>query len=477
MKPVVQRRLRGAKANPDQTGYKETQKPRIRVAAYCRVSTSSDVQLGSLETQMKIFEQRIREHPGWELVNIYADEGISGTCVSRRKQFQRMIRDAESGKIDFIITKSLSRFARNTMECLKYVRELKSHGVYILFEKENIDTQSGMSEMLLTVMAAFAQEESRSISDHVKWGVRKRFEEGTPRWSKLYGYRLDEGGSYVIEEEEAAIIRRIFQMYLMGYSTREIGKALNDKGIPSPKGCKWENTTISMALSNERYAGDLVMQKYIRKSYLGGHSVANDETEIPSYLVEDHHEGIVSKEIYQKVQTVKQMRKQVTGQTSQYPYEHTEMRCPCCGRPLVLRRISVKTATLAWGCFENGGCGKFAIREKKLNALMAECYRVRWGEETPGKKDNRFFGVNYGWLSDKVKQISLTEENITVKWRDNTKTQKEVTYIRREKRPAEVARQYWKFLSGCPGGRYNPSLLVYPEKKEGNEDEYRQFEA
>lgn len=160
-----------------------------RVAAYCRVSTDTEAQSASLETQIAAFRQRIAQRPGWKLVDIYADEGVSGTSAKKRRAFQRMLADCEAGRIDYIITKSISRFARNTLECLSYIRHLQSLGVQVLFEKENIDTGSHFSEMVLTVLAAFAQEESRSISANVTWSIRKKFEAGEARWCGWYGYR------------------------------------------------------------------------------------------------------------------------------------------------------------------------------------------------------------------------------------------------------------------------------------------------
>ena len=163
----------------------------VRVAVYARVSTDQEIQQSSLAEQMKAFRAKIAEHPGWALVDVYADEGISGTSVKKRKAFLRMMEDCEAGKVDYVMTKSISRFARNTVECLSYVRRLQSIGVQVFFEKEGIDTGTAVSEMLLTVLAAFAQEESRSISENLKWGIRKRFAKGVGRWTPTYGFRQD----------------------------------------------------------------------------------------------------------------------------------------------------------------------------------------------------------------------------------------------------------------------------------------------
>lgn len=208
----------------------------VRVAVYARVSTDQEIQLHSLEEQMKAFRAKIAQHPGWMLVDVYADEGISGTSVKKRKEFLRMMEDCEAGKVDYIMAKSISRFARNTVECLSYVRHLQSIGVQLYFEKEGLDTATSVSELILTVMAAFAQEESRSISENLKWGIRKRFESGESRWTKTYGYRKTKDGEIVIEPDEAAIVRMIFKMYQYGIPMTDILDELTFIQAPSARG-------------------------------------------------------------------------------------------------------------------------------------------------------------------------------------------------------------------------------------------------
>lgn len=188
MENIQIKRPRNQRRNSVEKEHDREAKDKIRVAAYCRVSTDSDQQEMSFETQVEVYQKKISENPDWEFAGVYSDEGITGTKAEARPGFQKMIKDAEDGKIDRIITKSISRFARNTLDCIAYVRHLKDIGTTILFEKENIDTGSSYSEMLLTVLAAFAQEESRSISANITWGVRKRFEEGQERWAHIYGY-------------------------------------------------------------------------------------------------------------------------------------------------------------------------------------------------------------------------------------------------------------------------------------------------
>ena len=254
-----------------------------RIAVYARVSTALETQQLSLESQMVGFQKKIAENPGWQLVEVYADEGITGTSVRRRGQFLKMIADAKAGKFDTIMTKSISRFARNTVECLAFERELKEHGVNIIFEKENLDTSTAISEMLLTVLAAFAQEESRSISENLKWGIRKRYERGQFRWCATYGYRLDEEKNIVIEPEEAEIVRMIFDLYRRGGSAPDIAEELNAAGVSSPRGKTWTPTTVLFILKSEKYVGDMILQKYFTLDHIKHKTVRNDKESVAKY--------------------------------------------------------------------------------------------------------------------------------------------------------------------------------------------------
>ena len=197
------------------TSLYKNQEGKLRVAAYCRVSTDSDEQKGSFDSQVETYTRMIEANSQWQFAGIYADEGVTGTSAEKRPQFMKMIRDCDDGKVDLIITKSISRFARNIVECLTYVRHLNGIGVNIVFESSRIDTRQKYSEMLLTVLAAFAQEESRSISENTIWGIRKRFEEGVAKWTHLYGYEKKGDVEYIIVPEQAKIVRKIFNMYLI----------------------------------------------------------------------------------------------------------------------------------------------------------------------------------------------------------------------------------------------------------------------
>lgn len=309
------------------------------MAAYCRVSTDSKAQETSIETQRAYFEHEIGNHPGWKLVQIYADQGVTGTISMKRPAFRQMIEDALAGKIDYILIKSISRFSRNTVDCLQYVRMLREKGVYLHFEKENIDTSSAYSEMLMTVLAAFAQEESVSISENIAWSFRKKYEAGIPRRFVLFGYRLDEDGEYRIVGEEAAVVREAFTLYEHGYSHKQIANAFNQKGYKSPTGLRWQETTIHRMLDNEKYVGDVMMQKRVTLDPLTHREVKNDQTVYPSYYVQDHHAAIIDRAQYNRVRKIRAMCNSKLGPL-QYPYDD-KLVCPICGQRLIQRRSDV----------------------------------------------------------------------------------------------------------------------------------------
>ena len=260
------------------------QSGKIRVAAYCRVSTDTEDQKTSFDAQVKHYTELIGSNLEWELAGIFADEGITGTSAAKRPEFQRMLKECEEGKIDLVLTKSISRFARNTLECLTYVRHMNNLGVHIVFESNNIDTRTAFSEMILTVLAAFAQEESRSISQNTSWGIRKRFEEGVTRWCRLYGYEKTSKGEYQIVPEQAAVVQKIFDLYEHGESIQGICRYLASFGIKSPTGePKWTNSAVHTLLVNERYTGDILLQKFLTEDHLSHKVVKNDSTEVPIF--------------------------------------------------------------------------------------------------------------------------------------------------------------------------------------------------
>lgn len=279
-----------------------------RVAAYARVSTDMEEQLTSYEAQVSYYTNYIKSRRDWEFVDIYTDSGITGTSIKRRKGFKRMIADAMAGKIDLIITKSVSRFARNTVDSLTAIRQLKEKGTECYFEKENIWTFDGKGELLLTIMSSIAQEEARSISENCTWGQRKRFADGkvTVPFKSFLGYDRGADGNLVVNEEQAKLVRRIYGMYLQGKSTYAIAEILTGEGIPTPAGKRiWYTSSVKSILTNEKYKGDALLQKTYTADFLTKKKKIN-KGEIPQYYVKNNHEAIINPEIFDKVQNMMQ---------------------------------------------------------------------------------------------------------------------------------------------------------------------------
>ena len=283
----------------DKAKYQQT-----RMAAYCRVSTDSAEQKTSYETQKQVYTDMIAKRKDWEMVGIYADEGISGTRADKRPEFNRMIKDCLSGKIDYIITKSVSRFARNTVECLEYVRMLKARNIGILFEEQNIDTLKCDSELYLVIYAGFAQSESESMSKNITWAFRKNFEEGKVviNYKRMIGYRKGEDGKPEIVPEEAEIVRNIFDWFLSGKTPREIVEMLLADGIQTKCGkIKWQVSSILRILKNEKFCGDAILQKTVTLDCISKTHKKNTG-EAPMYYVHNNHDPIVSRETFNKAQ-------------------------------------------------------------------------------------------------------------------------------------------------------------------------------
>jgi DNA invertase Pin-like site-specific DNA recombinase len=314
---------------------------KLKVCAYARVSTDSLKQEDSLENQTSTYERIITSNPAYEYVGIYADQGISGYSENR-PAFQSMVEKARAGEIDLIITKSVSRFARNTVTVLKVARELKELGVGIFFEEQNINTLSGDGEMMLTVLASFAQEESRSMSENNKWTMKKKFEKGEimVNTKRFMGYDKNEYGELIINPKEAKIVQRIFNMYLQGIGSFKIAAKLNEEGIQSITGKKWQDTTIRGMLKNEKYKGDCILQKYYTPENMRGRTVRNNG-EVQAYYIEENHPAIVSVEDWEKVQQLMEKRKKkrkigaggVEKYKNRYPLSGM-LICPHCGKTL-----------------------------------------------------------------------------------------------------------------------------------------------
>ncbi len=282
-----------------------------KVAAYARVSTDNEEQLSSYAAQVDYYTRYIQSKEEWEFVEIYTDEGISATNTKKRDGFNRMIQDALDGKIDLIVTKSVSRFARNTVDTLTTVRKLKDHGVEVYFEKENIYTFDTKGELLITIMGSLAQEESRSISENTTWGQRKRFADGKVSlpYKKFLGYERGENGIPQIVEKEAKIVKMIYRLFLEGKTTSGIARHLTKLKIPTPGGKeKWTTSTIRSILTNEKYKGDALLQKSYTVDFLTKKKKKN-EGEVPQYYVENSHEAIISPEVFDMVQYEFEKRK------------------------------------------------------------------------------------------------------------------------------------------------------------------------
>lgn len=282
----------------------------LRVAAYCRVSTLQEQQESSYEAQVNHYQEKIQNHPGWKLAGIYADDGKSATSTKKRLDFQAMIEDCMAGKIDMVLTKSISRFARNTVDALTNIRKLKEKNIPVIFEKESINTMEGSGELLLTILSSQAQEESRNISENCHWGIVRKFEEGKVmvNHSRFLGYTKDKDGNLVIVPEEAQLVRRIYKLYLEGNSSYRVKRILEAEGIPTVTGKKtWSATTIDRMLSNEKYMGDALQQKTYTVDFLTKKKVKNNGI-VPQYYIENDHEAIIPKELFYRVQEEKARR-------------------------------------------------------------------------------------------------------------------------------------------------------------------------
>jgi site-specific DNA recombinase len=358
----------------DGMGKSKNKLHKIRVAAYCRVSTDSDAQLESLETQKSHYESYIMSRSDWTFAGLYYDEGITGTKKDKRPELMRMIADCEAGKIDLIVTKSISRFSRNTTDCLELVRKLLSLHIPIYFEKENINTQTMESELFLSILSSMAESESVSIAENNKWSIQKRFENGTFKISyPPYGYNWD-GQQMTVNEEQAAIVREIFSAVLSGKSSTAVAKALNARGIPAKRGGKWNATTIRSMIANEKYTGDCLFQKTYTDSEFNRHVNHGEKNQ---YVAHNHHEAIVS---HKDAEAAKAMisqhakEKGLLAKTGKYQNRYVfsgKIICGECGSTFK-RRTHYCTGSqyVAWTCTthieDKTKCSMKYIRDDKL---------------------------------------------------------------------------------------------------------------
>lgn len=363
---------------------------KVRVAAYCRVSTDSEEQHESLETQKDHYSKFIKSNCEWEYAGLYYDEGISGTKKERREGLLTLISDCEKGLIDLVYTKSISRFSRNTTDCLEIVRKLLDYGVFVYFEKENLNTESMESELMLSVLSSLAERESVSISENEKWSARKRFEKGTYTISyPPYGYE-NKNGEMKVVIEQAPVVKQIFADALSGKGTHAIAVSLNKKDIPSKKGGKWTASSISAILRNEKYTGDVIFQKTYTDSNFKRHI---NRGEKDKYLCQNHHEQIISHEDFEKVQKVLRQRgleKGIDCDTDKYLNRYAfsgRIVCGECGS-VFKRRIHYKPSGnyIAWCCNQHiedkNSCSMKYITDEAIKyAFLIMMNKLQFGRE------------------------------------------------------------------------------------------------
>lgn len=392
-------------ANKIATGNVSSEKPKIRVAAYCRVSTEQDEQLNSFENQVNYYTEYISKNEDFELAGIYADEGISGTQTKKREEFMKMIHDCEAGKIDFIITKSISRFARNTQDCLTYSRKLKNLGIGIKFEKENINTMDGTGELLFTILSSLAQDESRSISENCRWGIRTQYKAGIYHidTGNFYGYDKDEKGKLIVNKEEAKVVKWLYEMFLDGNDPAVLAKMLNEQGIPSCKNKSWVGSTIKSMLRNEKHKGDAILQKTFISDFLTNTKTKN-EGHLPQYYITDDHEPIVSREIWDAANLELDRRenyikeyglKNMGKATDKNPFT-CRVICGECGR--IYRR---RTFTRTWGYKKVWMCSQHFVEKGVSN-----CNNTKLNE------DRLFEALGYAW-----NELIAKRESQLAKWK------------------------------------------------------------
>jgi site-specific DNA recombinase len=319
----------------------------LNVAAYARVSSGKDAMLHSLSAQVSYYSEKIQKHTGWKYCGVYADEAATGT-KDNREQFQKLLEKCRAGSVDLILTKSISRFARNTVTLLETIRELKKLGVDVLFEEQNIHSMSSDGELMLTILASYAQEESLSASENRKWQIRKDFEQGKIGSITIFGYRRNSDGVLEIEPAEAEIVRMIFADYLSGMGGGKIANKLNEMGIRTAQGNLWTSPRIKELLSNEKYIGNMLLQKYYRNNHIEKKKMQN-HGELPMFLVEEAHEAIIDLETFERVQKMiadRQERYSYQGATNRYPLSGM-IQCGCCGKNYQRR---VYKNRIAWNC-------------------------------------------------------------------------------------------------------------------------------
>ncbi|WP_350342334.1 recombinase family protein [Proteinivorax tanatarense] len=378
----------------------KSSKDKKRIGVYVRVSTDSAEQEKSYDLQVNYFKELVDKNPDWELVEIFADHGLSGTSTKKRVAFNRMMERCQNKEIDYIITKSISRFARNTLLALQSIRLLKSIGVGVWFQKENIDTLDGKGELFLTILSSMAQEESRSISTNTKWAISKKFQAGDIHMPTTYflGYDTDESGNVVINDEQAEVVRRIYKEFLAGKGTPTIAKRLSKEGVPTARGNKhWTSYAVYQILNQEKYMGHCLAQKSVTIDFLTKKRVVNKDIE-PQYFVKNTHPAIISEDVWNLVQQeLKRRRKMRTDPDNKYrqcfsgkSVFSNKLFCAECGRPVLRRRLTStknkeKYRFTAWQCrvaahkdpdFKDCNC-RYVWEEELEKGFMKTLYEMK----------------------------------------------------------------------------------------------------
>lgn len=396
----------------------------LRTAAYARVSSGKDAMLHSLSAQVSYYNNLIQSNPEWLFCGVYADEALTGTKDSR-ENFQKLLSECRAGRIDLVITKSISRFARNTVTLLETVRELKEIGVDVFFEEQNIHSLSPDGEFMLTLLGSYAQEESYSASENKKWQIRRDFEQGKVSSITMLGYKRNHDGVLEIIPEEAETVRMIFNSYLSGMGKTAIANKLYELGVPTKSGGLWTAESIRRILTNEKYCGDLLLQKSFRNNHIEKKKTANCG-ELPQYFAEDVHEPIIEKSVFLAVQKRLQERKERFAPTKSttvvYPFTG-KIKCQCCGKNY--RRKTTPTG-IVWCCATYNTRGKkYCPKSKQIpeNTLIDLCCEVLGVQE---------FDANI--FENQIKQILVPEpnkltfifhdgRNITSHWQDRSRSE------------------------------------------------------
>ena len=424
-----------------------------RVAAYARVSVERGRTLNSYSAQVSYYNDLIQKNPEWEFAGVYADLGISGTGIEKRNDFKRLLQDCEEGKIDIILTKSVSRFARNTVDLLKVVRHLKELGIEVRFEKEGINSLTGDGELMLSILASFAQEEVISTSNNIKWSIRKKFESGRPQCRyKIYGYRW-EGNNLVIEPEEAKIVRLIFEMYLNKVSAERMEIILKEMGVIATNGGYFNIGTIRDMLKNITYTGNMLLQKSYTPNPLVRRKIFNNG-QLPKYYVENSHEPIIPMEMFMQVQEERERRK-AEGQRANFGKNITcfscRVKCPICGKNYMRNsrsRSSNGIKAHIWTCGTRLTGGSKACPGKNINenALKRVSAKVLGLDEFDSNAfDEQIEKIVV--IGDDVLEFHFNDGRIiSEKWEFNGR--KEYWTEERKKERGEMLKKIWREKNG-----------------------------